>query len=41
MTSFPFVLSRDDNEPIFYSNMVLDGRPHLIELAAVAKVFNL
>jgi len=28
------------DEAKFFSNMMLDGGPHLIELAAEAKVFN-
>ena len=32
--------NRQVDESKFYSNMILDGGPHLIDLAAEAKVFN-
>ena len=36
----PCANNRELNEADFYSNMVLDGGPHLIDMAADAKVFN-
>ena len=36
----PCANNRDLNEADFFSNMVLDGGPHLIDMAADAKVFN-
>ena len=49
MSNFLFVLSSNDLENatrcfqlsrIAHSNMVLDGGPHLIDIAVEAKVFN-
>jgi len=37
---FPCANARQVDETKFFSNMMLDGGPHLIELAAEAKVFN-
>lgn len=39
MANFLFVLSRMD-EAAFFSNMQLDGGPHLIDMAEEVKVFN-
>ncbi|MCP3887680.1 MAG: DsrE family protein [Desulfobulbaceae bacterium] len=36
----PCAKNRDLDEASFNSNMVLDGGPHLIDMAAEAKVFN-
>ena len=36
----PCAKNRGLDEARFYSNMLLDGGPHLIEMAAEAKVFN-
>lgn len=36
----PCAKNRNMNEAKFNSNMVLDGGPHLIDMAAEAKVFN-
>jgi predicted peroxiredoxin len=36
----PCATSRQVDEATFFTNMMLDGGPHLIELAAEAKVFN-
>ena len=36
----PCAKNRDLDEADFNSNMVLDGGPHLIDMAAEAKVFN-
>jgi len=36
----PCANNRKLNEADFHSNMVLDGGPHLIDMAAEAKVFN-
>ena len=36
----PCAKNRDMDEARFNSNMVLDGGPHLIDMAAEAKVFN-
>lgn len=36
----PCVKNRQLDEAKFYSNMHLDGGPHLIDMAAEAKVFN-
>ncbi len=36
----PCAKNRDMDEAKFNSNMVLDGGPHLIDMAAEAKVFN-
>ncbi len=36
----PCAKSRKLDEANFHSNMVLDGGPHLIDMAAEAKVFN-
>jgi len=36
----PCAKNRDMDETTFNNNMVLDGGPHLIDMAAEAKVFN-
>jgi hypothetical protein len=36
----PCANNRSSDEAKFYSNMQIDGGPHLIEMAADAKVFN-
>jgi tRNA 2-thiouridine synthesizing protein D len=36
----PCAKNRQGDELKFFSNMILDGGPHLIDLAAEAKVFN-
>ncbi len=36
----PCAKNRGLNEADFFTNMVLDGGPHLIDMAADAKVFN-
>ena len=36
----PCAKNRNLDEANFYSNMVLDGGPHLIDMAAESKVFN-
>jgi tRNA 2-thiouridine synthesizing protein D len=36
----PCAKNRGLDEALFHSNMVLDGGPHLIDMAAEAKVFN-
>jgi predicted peroxiredoxin len=36
----PCAKNRNLDEAQFYSNMVLDGGPHLIDMAAESKVFN-
>ena len=36
----PCAKARQVDEKDFFSNMILDGGPHLIDLAAEAKVFN-
>ena len=36
----PCAKNREIDEAKFFSNMVLDGGPHLIDMAAEAKVFN-
>ena len=36
----PCAKNRKVDEALFYSNMQLDGGPHLIDMAAEAKVFN-
>ncbi|MEE4239971.1 MAG: DsrE family protein [Desulfopila sp.] len=36
----PCAKNRNLDEASFYSNMALDGGPHLIDMAAEAKVFN-
>lgn len=36
----PCAKNRQLNEAEFHNNMVLDGGPHLIDMAAEAKVFN-
>jgi len=36
----PCAKNRNLDEARFYSNMALDGGPHLIDMAAEAKVFN-
>ncbi len=36
----PCATNRNLEESAFHSNMVLDGGPHLIDMAAEAKVFN-
>ena len=36
----PCAKSRHRDEAKFFSNMLLDGGPHLIDMAAEAKVFN-
>jgi len=36
----PCANNRELDEADFYSNMALDGGPHLIDMAAEAKVFN-
>jgi len=33
-------MARQVDEQQFFANMVLDGGPHLIDMAAEAKVFN-
>ena len=40
MTNYPCAKSRQVDENTFFNNMILDGAPHLIDLAEDAKVFN-
>lgn len=40
MPDFLFVPSKDDNEAGFFSSMQLEGGPHLIDMAAEAKIIN-
>jgi len=36
----PCAKNRNLDEADFHTNMILDGGPHLIDMAAVAKIFN-